>query len=141
VIKLNLIKPPSPSPCSWLAAHLQGMGAQSCNLVVHFLILSRSNSVPWWRYCLYFLCTYSSVSDFAGSWSLWFSRISSCGSIEHTFLKLFNLGGLFVFFVFWFFPSSLYCGEVVIWFFLTLRLNLRRKFSLVGRFEKLGFRV
>jgi hypothetical protein len=24
------------------------------------------------------------------------SRISSCGSIEHTFLKLFNLGGLFV---------------------------------------------
>jgi hypothetical protein len=27
------------------------------------------------------------------------SRISSCGSIEHTFLKLFNLGGLFVCFL------------------------------------------
>jgi hypothetical protein len=72
VIKLNLIKPSSPSPCSRFAAHLQAMGAQSCTLVVHFVILLRLNLVPWWRYCLYFLCTFCLVSDFAASWTLWF---------------------------------------------------------------------
>jgi hypothetical protein len=51
---------------------------------------------------------------FCGFLDFVISRISSCGSIKPTFLKLFNLGGLFVCLFFFFYRSSLYCGEVFI---------------------------
>ncbi len=96
MIKLNLIKPPSPSPCSWACGAfasdgrtvLQSRGAFFDLVAVEFGAVVKVLSL--FPLHLFFSFGFCEFLVFV------VSRISSCGSIEHTFLKLFNLGGLFV---------------------------------------------